>query len=248
MKPLTPDKKHIVDALLDSYRRGYFPMAEPKPPWNPLGGTHIYWPSPDPRGTLPLSPETGFHVPRRLDRRLGKRPFTIRCDTAFERVVRGCALPRISRNWQSDEGTWIDETIVRWFCMLHEARRAHSIEAWRTAPDTKQPRLVGGVYGLSIGSAFFGESMFCLPRPRQSDGTRHPLDGTDASSVCLVLLARHLNRCGYTLMDTQMVTPHVARFGGVEIPRRQYLIQLSDSIIGPDRWQPMPMIEQAVVE
>ncbi len=244
MKPIS-DKAEIIDALLDSYRRGYFPMAEPSPPWNPFGGSHIYWPSPDPRGVLPLRESEGLHVPRRLERVIRQRRFSIRCDTAFERVMRGCALPRTSVIAGDEEGTWIDETLIRWFTILHEAGHAHSMEAWRTDPRTGEDRLVGGVYGVAIGSAFFGESMFHLSRRRLPDGTRHPLDGSDSSKVCLVHLVRHLESLGFELFDTQMVTSHVAGFGGRDLPRREYLMRLTPCVEGAPRWRALEPIDQA---
>ena len=136
MKPLTTTSRRIVDALLAGYRRGYFPMAESAPPWDPTGPAQIYWPSPDPRGVLPLTREDGFHAPRRLERRLAHRPFTIRSDTKFEQVMRSCALPRQTTDPQDDGGTWIDETLVAWFRMLHEREHAHSVEALRRDPAT----------------------------------------------------------------------------------------------------------------
>ncbi|MCA9283407.1 MAG: hypothetical protein KDA30_15375, partial [Phycisphaerales bacterium] len=99
---------------------------------------------------------------------------------------------------------------------------AHSVEAWRTDPDTDKPLLVGGVYGISLNHAFFAESMFHTPQPRLPDGSRHPLDGSGASSVCLVALIQHLHRCGYHFCDTQVITPHVARFGAQSISRDDF--------------------------
>lgn len=234
----TPSEEQIVAALLEAYRRGYFPMAEARPPWNPFGGSHIFWPSPDPRGVLPLTPETGLHVPRRLERTIRSGRFEIRCDTAFDEVVAGCAAPRsVDPDHPENEGAWIDETIMQWFGILHRHGHAHSVEAWRTNPDTGEERLVGGVYGLAIGSAFFGESMFHKPVPRLLTGERHPFDGTDAGNVCLVTLTRHLARLGFTLFDTQMVTTHVSRFGAVEIPRTQYLQRLFRAVEGEGKWE-----------
>lgn len=226
----------IVEALLNAYRRGFFPMACDLEPLGTSAST-IHWFSPDPRGILPLDEADGFHVPRRLESRLRQRPFILRVDTAFEEVMRGCALPRApSDDEDAAPGTWIDDTLLRWYRLLHEAGHAHSIEAWAHDPTTGEESLVGGVYGVSIGAAFFGESMFHLPRPRRDDGTRHPLDGTDASKVCLVTLVRALHAAGYTLFDTQMVTAHVERFGGCETPRDEYLRRLERAIEGPDRW------------
>lgn len=228
----------IVEALLNAYRSGYFPMACDDQPWIAHGRSQIHWFSPDPRGVLPLSVAAGFHVPRRLDSRIRQQPFVLRVDTAFEEVMRGCALPRPpSDDEDAQPGTWIDDTLLGWYRLLHEAGHAHSIEAWARDAASGQLALVGGVYGVSIGTAFFGESMFHLPRPRKDDGTRHPLDGTDASKVCLVTLVCALHAAGYTLFDTQMVTAHVERFGGREIPRAEYLGRLERAVEAPDRWR-----------
>lgn len=235
-----PTDDQTINTLLDAYRRGYFPMAEPRPPWNPLGASHIYWPSPDPRGVLPLTPELGLHVPRRLDRRIRARPFDIHCDTAFDQVIDHCAKPRSPHaEGETDEGAWIDSTITRWFNLLHKAGHAHSIEAWATDLATGESHLVGGLYGLAIGAAFFGESMFHISRPRLSAAQRHPLDGTDAGNICLITLTRHLSALGFTLFDTQMVTTHVARFGALEIPRVQYLQRLFRAVAEEGKWRPI---------
>lgn len=232
-----PSEDQVVSAILDAYRRGYFPMADGPPPWNPFGRTQIHWFSPDPRGVLPLTEDQGLHIPERLRTRLRNHDFDIRVDSAFEEVMRGCALPRTPTDDAPDnDRTWIDETLISWFTMLHRHGHAHSVEAWRTDPDSGEEKLVGGIYGVSIGAAFFGESMFHIPVPRNEGGSRHPLDGTDASKVCLVLLVNALSRAGYVLFDTQMVTSHVARFGGREIPRRDYLLRLKRAIAEDDRW------------
>ena len=238
------NSRQVVQSLLDAYRRGYFPMADDPAPWNPLRTRQIHWFSPDPRGLLPLRESEGLHVSRSLERRLRSRWFEIRVNTAFEPVMRACADPRKPPS-DSDPGgedpfdpggTWIDGTLIHWYRLLHEHGHAHSVECWRTDTDTGEHALVGGVYGVSIGAAFFGESMFHRPRPRNPDGSRHPLDGTDASKVALVTLVRALARAGYALFDTQMVTNHVATLGGYEIPRADYLRQLDKAINQPDRW------------
>ena len=146
-------------------------------------------------------------------------------DACFERVIRACA------ERTDEDGTWIDERIVRWYVALHRAGYAHSVEAWRG------DELVGGVYGVSIGGAFFGESMFSRPRPRLADGSRDPIDGADASKVALVTLAGHLHACGYTLFDTQFQNDHIAQFGVVEITREAYFERLREACEGPDRWR-----------
>ncbi len=159
-----------------------------------MPGGEIGWFSPDPRGVLPLE---SFHTPHGLARRLRKHPFELRINTAFAEVMRGCA---------EREETWIDEQITQAYCALHARGLAHSVEAW-------SPRgLVGGLYGVALGGAFFGESMFSRE--------------TDASKVALHALVQRLRRRGYTLLDTQWSTPHLATFGGCEIPRRDYLRQL----------------------
>jgi len=235
-----PSEQHVVQALLDAYRHGFFPMADPEARPDRERLSHIDWCSPDPRGVLPLSEDEGFHAPRRLEQHIRSGRFIIRFDTAFARVMEGCARPRRRRRGEGHDGGWIDSTILEWYCTLARHGCAHSIEAWRTDPRTGRESLVGGVYGVSLGAAFFGESMFHIARARRPDGSQHPLDGTNASSVCLVTLVRHLAACGYRLFDTQMVTDHVARFGACLIPREMYLKRLAEAINEPDRWRPIP--------
>jgi leucyl/phenylalanyl-tRNA--protein transferase len=140
---------------------------------------------------------------------VAKRPFELRSDTAFERVIRACSEPRPDRR-----ETWLDERLIAAYVELHGHGFAHSVEAFRDGV------LVGGLYGVQIGAAFFGESMFS--RPEQG--------GTDASKVCLVELVRLLREGSFTLLDTQFTTPHLARFGCVEIPRARYLELLEDAL------------------
>ncbi len=170
------------EMLLDFYRRGVFPMA--------VGGEVRLF-SPDPRGILPIE---GFHVPHGTRAALRDPAWEVRIDTCFEEVVRGCA---------GREETWIDGTILRSCVELHAMGYAHSVEVWRGG------ELVGGLYGIAIGGAFFGESMF------------HRVPG--ASKVALCRLNDLLLEGGFLLHDTQWVTPHLAGFGGVEIPRADYL-------------------------
>ena len=175
-----------VDLLVSAYSSGWFPMAvEPG---------EIRWYSPDPRGIIPLE---GFHASRRLSRLVRQGRFAVRVDTDFPAVIRACAAR------QDEEGTWIDEEILESYCALHERGLAHSIETWQ------DDELVGGLYGVALGGAFFGESMF------------H--NATDASKVALVALVERLRERGYVLLDTQWLTEHLAQFGAVEIPRRRYL-------------------------
>lgn len=176
------------DLLLRAYAIGIFPMAE---------GRHhadLHWIDPETRGVLPLD---RFHVPRKLRRRLRRGDFEVRCDTAFPEVIRACAEATADR-----PDTWINPTIERLFIELFESGFAHSVEAWR------DERLVGGLYGVSLGAAFFGESMFSRE--------------DDASKIALCHLALRLRKGRFQLLDTQFVTPHLSRFGVVEIPRREY--------------------------
>lgn len=161
----------------------------------------IRWYSPDPRGIIPL--ET-FHVPRRLSRALRGGRFEIRVDTAFRDVIVACS------ERPDDDGNWIDQEIIDSYCHLHALGHAHSVEAWRDGA------LAGGLYGVAIGGAFFGESMF----------HRVP----DASKAALVALVARLRARGFTLLDTQWVTDHLLQFGAIEIPRRRYLRLLDQAL------------------
>ena len=185
------------DLLLRAYALGWFPMG--------TGRRHrIEWFSPDPRGILPL--ET-FHAPSRLKRTMRQSRFEVRIDTAFETVMRACA--------ERDE-TWITEDIVGSYVALHRLGVAHSVETWQ------DEMLVGGLYGVALGGAFFGESMF------------H--SATDASKVALVGLVERLRARGFVLLDTQWVTPHLAQFGGIEIRRAEYLERLAAALPLPCRF------------
>lgn len=176
------------DILLEAYAAGVFPMAES------ADDPELFWVDPHRRGIIPLD---GFHVPHRLRRLVRQGRFEIRCDEAFEEIVRGCAKATEKR-----PNTWINEEIVQLYGALFTRQAAHSVECWRNS------RLVGGLYGVSIGAAFFGESMFSQE--------------TDASKVALVHLAARLRLGGYRLLDTQFLTPHLARFGAIEITRSRY--------------------------
>lgn len=160
----------------------------------------IGWFSPDPRAIIPL--DDRFHVPHGLRRALKKNPFEITVDREFEMVMRACAKRR--------EGTWISDEIIGSYCNLHRLGFAHSIEARLGG------RLAGGLYGVHIGGAFFGESMFHR--------------ATDASKVALVALVERLRAGGFALLDTQWTTPHLAQFGTMEIPRRDYLRLLKKAV------------------
>ena len=205
--------------LLEAYRQGIFPMARSRQ-------GRIDWYSPDPRAVLPLDQ---FRVTRSLRRRVAAGTFQITFDHAFARVIAACAEPR-----PYAAETWISGAVIDVYTQLHELGIAHSVEAWRpagsaAAPDPRlaadpqhqpsspdAPVLAGGLYGLALGGAFFGESMF----------TRQ----TDASKVCLVNLVTHLRQRGFTLLDVQFTTPHLARFGIAEIPRDGYLRRLAEAL------------------
>jgi leucyl/phenylalanyl-tRNA---protein transferase len=164
----------------------------------------IRWYSPDPRGVLPLNE---VHIPRRLARVARQGRFRIAIDTAFGDVIRACAAE--DRD-PEDAGTWIDDQIIESYTALHDQGVAHSVEAWNG------DRLVGGLYGVALRGTFFGESMFHRE--------------TDASKVALVALVERLRARGYTLLDTQWVTPHLEQFGAIEIRRDDYLKLLEDSL------------------
>lgn len=188
-EPRDMDRQSIIDPdfLLTGYASGYFPMAEP-------GSGKIRWYSPDPRAVIPLDT---FKVSRSLRQTLKKNVFSLRIDTAFEEVIRACS---------AREETWISEEIIQSYLKLFELGHAHSVESWNA------DGLAGGLYGVALGGAFFGESMFSR--------------ATDASKVALVNLVEHLRTRGYELLDTQFTTPHLLHFGTVEIPRKEYLHML----------------------
>jgi leucyl/phenylalanyl-tRNA---protein transferase len=187
------------DILLEAYAAGIFPMAES------ADDPELFWVDPTRRGILPLD---AFHIPRRLKRVLRHDSFAVRADTAFVAVMQGCAEASESR-----PSTWINAEIIRLYSALFERGAAHSVECWH------QGALVGGLYGISLGAAFFGESMFSRV--------------TDASKVALVELVARLRRGGFRLLDTQFLTPHLARFGGVEIPRAHYHRLLAEALRYP---------------
>lgn len=186
------------EVLLKAYACGIFPMAES------AEDTGLYWIEPERRGIIPLD---GFHCPRRLARTIRRGVFEIRVDTDFEGVIEGCAAPAAGRR-----KTWINRRIRRLYGQLFRLGHCHTVEAWRDG------RLVGGLYGVRLGRAFFGESMFARER--------------DASKVALVHLVARLRRGGFTLLDTQFVTEHLARFGAVEIGRKEYQQRLEEALQG----------------
>ena len=184
------------EILLRAYAEGLFPMAERR------GDPTLYWVSPERRGIIPLDT---FHVPRRLARTIRSGAFTVTADRAFRDVMKACAAPTPER-----PESWINDEILRLYTALHLGGHAHSIECWWDG------KLAGGLYGVRLGSAFFGESMFSRRR--------------DASKVALVHLVDGLKRGGFVLLDTQFITAHLARFGAIEIPRERYLLKLQDAL------------------
>jgi leucyl/phenylalanyl-tRNA--protein transferase len=223
-------RPRIVRALLDAYRAGAFPMADPD-----TGDVAFY--NAARRGVFPLEPGA-FHVSRSLRRRLRAGEFEIRADADFRAVLHGCAAPRARRpdHTDDDDGTWLSDRVQDWAGMLHDADHAHSVEAWRTDPATGERALVGGVYGVTIGGAFCAESMFSTPRARLADGSRHPLDGTDASKACLAHLVAHLRRRGYVLLDTQLANPHLESLGCMEVSAKEYESRLRAAVQLPVTW------------
>lgn len=162
----------------------------------------LFWLDPEQRGVLPLD---GFHLPRRLARTVRAERFEVRIDTAFEDVMKACAAPR-----PGHEESWINAEIMALYCALFEQGYAHSVECWR------EGELAGGLYGVHIGAAFFGESMFSRQR--------------DASKVALAHLVARLRAGGFKLLDTQFVTPHLSGFGVIEIPRDAYRRRLREAV------------------
>ncbi|WP_415920111.1 leucyl/phenylalanyl-tRNA--protein transferase [Tateyamaria sp. SN6-1] len=183
--------------LLRGYANGIFPMAESR------DDPEVFWVDPKRRGVLPLD---GFHMSRSLARAMRRCPWKVRLDHDFEAVVDGCA-DRVD--------TWINPEIRRLYMALHMRAQAHSFELW------DGPDLVGGVYGVVLGGAFFGESMFSRR--------------TNASKIALAVAVDHLRRCGFVLFDTQFLTEHLASLGAIEISRSEYRHQLAHALDVPAR-------------
>ncbi len=180
--------------LLDAYRHGIFPWFNP--------GDPILWWSPSPR--MVLIPGE-FKISRSLAKVLRNAAYEVRTDTVFEQVMRGCAAPRADRR-----GTWINEDMIAAYCSLHSMGYAHSVETWM------EGSLVGGLYGVSIGRMFYGESMFS--------------NVSNASKIALAHLARQLERWQFGMIDCQMNTPHLAKLGAREIPRSEFIARLQELI------------------
>ncbi|MCM2399961.1 leucyl/phenylalanyl-tRNA--protein transferase [Rhizobium sp. S153] len=183
------DQRITPELLLRAYSIGLFPMSDA------ADDPEIFWVEPELRGILPLDQ---FHVSKSLAKAIRQKPFDIRFDTAFDSVIAKCA-----EEVENRPSTWINETIRELYGALHRLGHAHSVEAW------EGDELVGGLYGVSLGSAFFGESMFSRR--------------TNASKICLVHLVERLKARGFTLLDTQFTTEHLKTFGAIDIPKEGYL-------------------------
>lgn len=183
------DQRITPELLLRAYSIGLFPMSDA------ADDPEIFWVEPEMRGILPLD---AFHISKSLAKAVRKKPFDIRFDTAFDAVVEKCAEEAEDR-----PSTWINDTIKELYGALHKLGHAHSVEAW------EGDALVGGLYGVSLGSAFFGESMFSRR--------------TNASKICLVHLVERLKMRGFTLLDTQFTTEHLKTFGAIDVPKQDYV-------------------------
>lgn len=184
------------ELIIRAYQAGIFPMAED------ADAEDLFWVCPPMRGVMPLD---GFKISKSLRKTLRKHPYSIRVDTDFEAVIQGCATAGTDR-----DSTWINPTIRKLYGELFRRGLVHTVEVW------DGPDIVGGLYGLSLGGAFFGESMFHRK--------------TDASKIAMAHLVERLKAGGYELLDTQFVTPHLASLGGVEIPREIYEVRLSHAL------------------
>ena len=189
-----------VDILLRAYSAGLFPMADS------ADDPELFWVEPEIRGIIPLD---DFHVSKSLAKAMRKKPFDIRFNTAFEAVMAGCAAAAADR-----PSTWINATIRKLYTELHQIGHAHSVEAW------EGKELVGGLYGVSLGAAFFGESM--LSRR------------TNASKICLVHLVERLKASGFVLLDTQFTTEHLKTFGAIDVPKQDYAKMLDLAVNRPN--------------
>ncbi|OOO18666.1 leucyl/phenylalanyl-tRNA--protein transferase [Agrobacterium pusense] len=188
-----------VDILLRAYSAGLFPMADS------ADDPELFWVEPEVRGIIPLN---SFHISKSLAKAMRKKSFDIRFNTAFEAVMAGCAAEAPDR-----PSTWINATIRRLYSELHQIGHAHSVEAW------EGKELVGGLYGVSLGAAFFGESMFSRR--------------TNASKICLVHLVERLKAGGFVLLDTQFTTEHLKTFGAIDVPKLEYAKMLDVAVNRP---------------
>jgi leucyl/phenylalanyl-tRNA---protein transferase len=199
-----PGYRIPTDLLLKAYASGVFPMAES------AGDPEVFWVRPETRGVIPLD---AFHVPKSLKKVIRQGRFDIRIDTDFAGVIDACAEEREERR-----STWINAPIREAYIKLFEQGHCHSVEAWR------EERLVGGLYGVTLGRAFFGESMFSRE--------------TDASKVSLVHLVERLRERAFALLDTQFTTEHLKRFGATDVPRGRYEKLLREALKGESRFSP----------
>ena len=190
------------ELIIRAYRAGIFPMSED------AADDDIFWVSPEMRGIIPMD---GFHLSTSLRKAIRRSGFTIRVDTDFDSVIDACAEPDEGR-----ETTWINRTIRSVYGELFRRGVAHTVEVWDGAD------LVGGLYGLAIGGAFFGESMFHRR--------------TNASKIAMAHLVERLNAGGFVLLDTQFITAHLASLGGIEIPREQYEERLAEALLHEGDW------------
>lgn len=203
-RPFAPGFRIPTDLLLKAYASGVFPMAES------ASDPEVFWVRPETRGIIPLD---AFHVPKSLTKAIRRNVFDIRFDFDFEAVIDACAEKREER-----ASTWINGPIREAYVQLHRMGHCHSVEAWRDG------KLVGGLYGVSLGRVFFGESMFSKE--------------TDASKVCLVQLVERLNQRGFALLDTQFTTEHLKRFGAIDVPRGRYEKMLTEALEGTASFNP----------
>lgn len=190
------DQSITPELLLRAYSIGMFPMSES------ADDPELFWVEPDLRGIIPLD---DFHVSKSLAKAMRKQPFDIRFDTAFDQVVAKCA-----ESVENRPSTWINAQIKELYGALHRLGHAHSVEAW------EGDELVGGLYGVTLGSAYFGESMFSRR--------------TNASKICLVHLVERLRQRGFTLLDTQFTTEHLVTFGAIDIPKAEYGVLLDKAM------------------
>lgn len=203
-RPSDPfDIEITPELILRAYRAGIFPMAED------AGSPDLFWVSPEMRGIIPLD---GFRVSKSLRKTLRNHPYSIRVDTDFDAVIDGCAAAAPDR-----PSTWINDAIRTVYGELFRRRIAHTVEVWEDGD------LVGGLYGITIGGAFFGESMFHRR--------------TDASKIALAHLVDRLNAGGFILLDTQFLTPHLASLGGIEITREEYEDRLARALAVEGDWR-----------
>lgn len=201
-RPFAPGYRIPPELLIRAYASGVFPMSES------ADDPEVFWVRPETRGIIPLH---GFHMPKSLAKTMRQHRFNIRRDTDFDGVIDGCAESRPGRR-----RTWINGPIREAYAELFRRGHCHTVEAWR------EGRLVGGLYGVTLGRAFFGESMFARER--------------DASKVCLAHLVEHLRERGFELLDTQFTTEHLKRFGAVDVPRSRYERLLAEALSGEARF------------